>query len=66
MNSVKVVHGKPSQEELAAVLAVLLSFGQQHGSVAEAEQPRTPTREASWSRGGRAYPAPATSWKFAS
>ncbi|MFD5799168.1 acyl-CoA carboxylase subunit epsilon, partial [Streptomyces diastatochromogenes] len=27
MNAVKVVHGNPSEEELAAVLAVLLSVG---------------------------------------
>ncbi|MGW1564663.1 acyl-CoA carboxylase subunit epsilon [Streptomyces sp. NPDC002144] len=64
--NVKVVHGKPSEEELAAVLAVLLSIGQQHGHAAAAEQPDPPARQASWSRGGRAYPAPAASWRFAS
>jgi acyl-CoA carboxylase epsilon subunit-like protein len=66
MNSVRVVHGKPTQEELAAVLAVLLSIEQRHGFAAEAERSRTTPQGASWSRGGRAYPAPATSWKFAS
>ncbi|MFJ9155101.1 acyl-CoA carboxylase subunit epsilon [Streptomyces sp. NPDC102270] len=66
MNSVKVVHGNPSQEELAAVLAVLLSVGQEHDAVTEAEPSRTAVRAVSWSRGGRTYPVPATSWKFAS
>ncbi|MFE1886220.1 acyl-CoA carboxylase subunit epsilon [Streptomyces diastatochromogenes] len=66
MNAVKFVHGNPSEEELAAVLAVLLSVGQQHGHVAAAEGPKPPAQEASWSRGGRAYPAPAASWRFGS
>ncbi|NKQ27099.1 acyl-CoA carboxylase subunit epsilon [Streptomyces galbus] len=64
MNPVKVLHGNPSQEELAAVLTVLLSVGQHPAPGAHDSRPAL--REASWSRGGRAYPAPAGSWRFPS
>jgi hypothetical protein len=66
MNAVKVVRGKPSEEELAAVLAVLLSVGQQPDAPADADRAKPPSRQARWSRGGRLYPAPAASWRFAS
>ncbi|MFF7282319.1 acyl-CoA carboxylase subunit epsilon [Streptomyces griseorubiginosus] len=65
MNSLKVVHGNPTQEELAAVLAVLLSLSRQPDST-DAGLVKPGVREISWSRGGRSYPAPATSWRFAS
>ncbi|MFJ8637415.1 acyl-CoA carboxylase subunit epsilon [Streptomyces sp. NPDC093568] len=65
MNGLKVVHGNPSQEELAAVVTVLLSLTRQD-TEPEGGPARRPSREVRWSRGGRAYPAPAGSWKFAS
>ncbi|MFI1356774.1 acyl-CoA carboxylase subunit epsilon [Streptomyces sp. NPDC020898] len=65
MNAFKVLHGNPSDEELAAVVAVLLSAGQQQESAAESgDGTNGPARTASWSRGSRAYAAPAASWKF--
>ncbi|WP_328879733.1 acyl-CoA carboxylase subunit epsilon [Streptomyces sp. NBC_00299] len=66
MSAVKVVRGKPSEEELAAVLAVLLSVGQQPDAPTGSDRAKSPLRQTRWSRGGRAYPAPAASWKFAS
>ncbi|MFF1702821.1 acyl-CoA carboxylase subunit epsilon [Streptomyces sp. NPDC058252] len=64
----KVVHGDPSDEELAAVVAVLLSAGQQsHEPAADrGDGVNRPTSGVSWSRGSRTYAAPAASWKFLS
>ena len=66
MNAFRVLRVNPRDEELAATVAVLLSVGQQpQESAAESgDDTNGPTRTASWSRGSRAYAAPAASWKF--
>lgn len=64
MNALKVVHGNPSEEELAAVLAVLLALGQRPEGPAgvAANGPA----KAAWGRRARAFGPPAGSWKSAS
>ncbi|MCJ0875868.1 acyl-CoA carboxylase subunit epsilon [Streptomyces sp. AP-93] len=62
MNAMKVLRGNPTQEELAAVLTVLLTLGQD--GEAFPEDAPTPAK-ASWGR-IRAFGAPAGSWRSAS
>ncbi|MFE6037788.1 acyl-CoA carboxylase subunit epsilon [Streptomyces sp. NPDC056452] len=64
MNALKVLHGNPSQEELAAVLAVLMTVGQQPESSA-GSLAATPAK-VTWGRTGRRFGTPAGSWKYAS
>ncbi|MGW1769060.1 acyl-CoA carboxylase subunit epsilon [Streptomyces sp. NPDC002073] len=63
VNAMKVTRGNPSEEELAAVLTVLLALGQ--GRDEAIQDAPTPAR-ASWGGRIRGFGAPAGSWRAAS
>ncbi|MGW1721041.1 acyl-CoA carboxylase epsilon subunit [Streptomyces sp. NPDC002156] len=66
MSELKVVHGKPSDEDLAAVVAVLLAVGQPETAAAAgrgADGTPGASRRPCWVHARRLLHVPAGSWQ---
>ncbi|MFD4261717.1 acyl-CoA carboxylase epsilon subunit [Streptomyces sp. NPDC058534] len=67
MSELKVVHGKPSDEDLAALVAVLLAVGQPDTAAAAGRgadgTPGAPGRPG-WAHARRFLEVPAGSWQY--
>ncbi|MFF8288800.1 acyl-CoA carboxylase subunit epsilon [Streptomyces sp. NPDC016309] len=57
----RIVHGRPTATELAALTAVLTALACRTGPAGPSRGGGAPTGRAQWDRGWRAHPAP-NSW----
>ncbi|MEU7282426.1 acyl-CoA carboxylase subunit epsilon [Streptomyces sp. NPDC045431] len=58
----RIVHGRPTATELAALTAVLTALASRYATEHTAAGPTAARRRAEWDRGWRAHPSPG-SWR---